>query len=189
MSDNNTEVHKAFEVIQNDGIILFPTDINWSIGCDASNEVALGKIQALLSNKLLTNAVLLMNGERVLYSVFSEIPEVAWQILDLSQKPTTLLLDNPRNIASSLIDSEKSVGFRIVKDPFCYKLIERMKKPLAVFSACKTESCSPKSFKEISAEFVKGVDYVVNLHREQTISSDEVVIKIKSNAEFKIIKK
>jgi L-threonylcarbamoyladenylate synthase len=189
MSDINTEVHNAFEIIKNGGIILFPSDTVWGIGCDATNEEAIAKINQLTHKNLTTDAIVLMNSDRMMYMVFKEVPEVAWQILDLSEKPTTLILDNPRNVANSIISEEKSLGFRLVKEPFCYKLLERMKKPLVVTSANVSGMFFPKSFKEISPEIIKGVDYVVNLHEERILMDLHSVIKIKSNSEFKIIKK
>ena len=100
----NTEVHNAYEVIKNGGIILYPTDTVWGIGCDATNEEAVKKIYALKQREETKSMIVLMNGERMMYNVFKEIPEVAWQILDLSEKPTTLILDNPR-LESSLLPS------------------------------------------------------------------------------------
>ena len=128
--DINSEVHKAFEVIQNGGIILYPTDTVWGIGCDATNAEAIKKIYALKQREESKSMIVLMNGEKMMYNVFKEIPETAWQILDLSEKPTTLILDNPRNVAPNIISDDKSLGVRIVKEPFCFKLMERMKKPL-----------------------------------------------------------
>ena len=95
--NSNEEVHKAFEVIQNGGIILYPTDTVWGIGCDATNEEAVKKIYALKQREETKSMIVLMNGEKMMYNVFKDIPEVAWQILDFSEKPTTLILDNPRN--------------------------------------------------------------------------------------------
>src|SRR6218665_3882743 len=101
--DINAEVHKAFEVIKNGGIILYPTDTVWGIGCDATNAEAVKKIYDLKQREESKSMIVLMNGERMVYNVFNNIPEVAWQILDLSDKPTTLVLDNPRNVASNII--------------------------------------------------------------------------------------
>ena len=84
MNDINSEVHNAFEVIKNGGIILYPTDTVWGIGCDATNLEAVKKIYALKQREETKSMIVLMNGERMMYNVFKEIPEVAWQILDLS---------------------------------------------------------------------------------------------------------
>jgi L-threonylcarbamoyladenylate synthase len=124
-----------------------------------------------------------------MYNVFKDIPEVAWQILDLSEKPTTLILDNPRNIALNLISNDKSLGVRIVKEPFCFKLMERMKKPLVSSSANISGMFSPKSFKEISPEIINGVDYVVNLHREKICDKPSTIIKLSLESKVKIIRR
>ena len=130
-----------------------------------------------------------MNGEKMIYNVFKEIPEAAWQIMDLSEKPTTIILDNPRNVAPNLISADKSLGMRLVKEPFCFKLMERMKKPLVSTSANISGQPTPASFKEISPEIIKGVDYVVNLHREKVGGKPSAIIKLTSDSQVKIIRK
>lgn len=198
MNDINSEVHNAFEVIKNGGIILYPTDTVWGIGCDATNPEAVKKIYALKQREETKSMIVLMNGERMMYNVFKEIPEVAWQILDLSdpsdselakQKPTTLILDNPRNVAENVIAEDKTLGVRLVKEPFCFKLMERMKKPLVSTSANISGEPTPKSFKEISPEIIKGVDYVVNLHHEKICDKPSTIIKITNDSQVKIIRK
>ncbi len=189
MSDINAEVHKAYEVIQNGGIILYPTDTVWGIGCDATNAEAIKKIYALKQREETKSMIVLMNGEKMMYNVFKDIPEVAWQILDLSEKPTTLILDNPRNVAANVIADDKTLGVRIVKEPFCFKLMERMKKPLVSTSANISGMFTPKSFKEISPEIINGVDYVVNLHHEKNGDKPSTIIKLTSDSQVKIIRK
>ncbi|HJS01683.1 MAG TPA: L-threonylcarbamoyladenylate synthase [Flavobacterium sp.] len=187
--DINTEVHKAFEIIKEGGIILYPTDTVWGIGCDATNAEAVKKIYALKRREESKSMIVLMNGERMLYNVFKEIPEVAWQIMDLSEKPTTLILDNPRNVAANIIAEDKTLGIRLVKEPFCYKLMERMKKPLVSTSANISGEPTPKSFKEISPEIIKGVDYVVNLYREKICQNPSTIIKLTNDSQVKVIRK
>jgi len=187
--DTNTEVHNAFEVIKNGGIILYPTDTVWGIGCDATNPEAVAKIYALKRRAESKSMIVLMNGERMMYNVFKEIPEVAWQILDVSEKPTTLILDNPKNVAANVIGDDNTLGVRIVKEPFCYKLMERMKKPLVSTSANISGAPTPMSFKEIAAEIINGVDYVVNLHREKEGGKPSAIIKLTSDSQVKVIRK
>lgn len=189
MQDINTEVHNAFEIIQNGGIILYPSDTVWAIGCDATNAAAIAKIFALKKRAANKSMIVLMNGEKMMYNVFKDIPETAWQILDLSEKPTTLILDNPRNVASNIIANDKTLGVRIVKEPFCFKLMERMKKPLVSTSANISGMFPPKSFKEISPEIIKGVDYVVNLHHEKISKNPSTIIKLSLDNQVKIIRK
>ncbi len=186
--DINAEVHKTLEVIQNGGIILYPTDTVWGIGCDATNAEAVKKIYALKQREESKSMIVLMNGEKMMYNVFKEIPETAWQILDLSEKPTTLILDNPRNVAANIIADDKTLGVRIVKEPFCFKLMERMKKPLVSTSANISGMFTPKSFKEISPEIINGVDYVVNLQRDKICDKPSTIIKLSLDNQVKIIR-
>jgi len=124
-----------------------------------------------------------------MYNVFKEIPEVAWQILDLSEKPTTLILDNPRNVAPNLISDDHSLGIRLIKEPFCFKLLERMKKPLVSTSANISGQPTPIAFKDISPEIIKGVDYVVNLHHEKIAGKPSTIIKLTNDSQVKVIQK
>ena len=188
-SDSNQEVHNAYEVIKNGGIILYPTDTVWGIGCDATNAEAIAKIFALKQREESKSMICLMNGEKMIYNVFKEIPDVAWEIWDLSEKPTTLILDNPRNVAANIIAEDKTLGVRIVKEPFCFKLLERMKRPLVSTSANISGMFAPKSFKEICPEIIKGVDYVVNLHREKICDKPSTIIKLSLDNQVKIIRK
>jgi L-threonylcarbamoyladenylate synthase len=187
--DINQEVINAYEVIKNGGIILYPTDTVWGIGCDATNQEAVAKIYKLKQRAETQSMICLMNGEKMMYNVFKEIPEVAWQILDLSENPTTLVLDNPRNVATNLIASDKTLGIRLVKEPFCFKLMERMKRPLVSTSANVSGNVTPKTFKEISPEIIKGVDYVVNLHRDKVCKNPSTIIKLSLDNQVKIIRK
>ncbi len=189
MDDINTEVHHAFEVIKNGGIILYPTDTVWGIGCDATNPEAVAKIYSLKQRDDSKSMIVLMNGEKMIYNVFREIPDVAWEILDLSEKPTTLILDQPKNVAPNLIAQDKTLGIRLVKEPFCFKLMERMKKPLVSTSANISGMPTPKSFKEISPEIIKGVDYVVNLQHEKVCDKPSTIIKLSLDNQVKIIRK
>ncbi len=187
--DINTEVHNAYEVIKNGGIILYPTDTVWGIGCDATNEEAVKKIYALKQREETKSMIVLLNGERMMYNVFKDIPEVAWQILDLSERPTTLILDKPRNVAKNIIAEDNTLGVRIVTEPFCFKLMERMKKPLVSTSANISGMFTPKTFKEISPEIIKGVDYVVNLQHDKVCKNPSTIIKLGLDSQVKVIRK
>lgn len=183
------EISKAYEILKEGGIILYPTDTVWGIGCDATNAEAVAKIYKLKQREESKSMIVLMNGEKMIYNVFKEIPEVAWEILDISDKPTTLILDNPRNVAANLIAPDKSLGMRLVKEPFCFKLLERLKKPLVSTSANISGKPTPLTFSEISPEILNGVDYVVNLHRGNPASKPSSIIKIGNNLQVKVIRK
>jgi len=185
----NEEIINAYEVIKNGGIILYPTDTVWGIGCDATNAEAVAKIYKLKQRAETQSMIVLMNGEKMMYNVFKNIPEVAWQIMDLSEKPTTLILDDARNVAPNIIAADKSLGVRLVKEPFCFKLMERMKKPLVSTSANISGQPTPLSFKDISPEIIKGVDYVVKLHQDRVNGKSSTIIKLTNDSQVKVIRK
>ena len=187
--DINSEIHNAYKVIKEGGIILYPTDTVWGIGCDATNEKAIAKIYALKKREESKSMICLMNSEKMIYNVFKDIPEVAWEILDLSEKPTTLILDKPKNVAKNIIAIDNTLAIRLVKEPFCFKLMERMKRPLVSTSANISGMSTPKSFKEISPEIIKGVDYVVNLHLDKICKNPSTIIKLGLDSQVKIIRK
>ncbi|PXY40733.1 threonylcarbamoyl-AMP synthase [Flavobacterium cheongpyeongense] len=189
MENLNEEIHNAFEIIKEGGIILYPTDTVWGIGCDATNPEAIAKIYKLKQRAETQSMIVLMNGEKMMYNVFKNIPEVAWQILDLSEKPTTLILDEPRNVAPNIIAADNSLAVRLVKEPFCFKLLERMKKPLVSTSANISGQPTPIAFKDINPEIIKGVDYVVNLYRNKVAGKPSTIIKLTNDSQVKIIRK
>lgn len=188
MSDCSLEVHNALKVIENGGIILYPTDTVWGIGCDATNSEAIKKIYALKKRNESKSMIILVNGDRMLHQVFEEIPENAFQIWELSNQPTTMILDKPKNIAKELIAEDNSVGVRVVKEIFCYNLMERLKKPLVSTSANMSETPTPKSFSEIHPEIIKGVDYVVNLNRNKKMDKPSTIIKLTMDNKVKVIR-
>ena len=185
----NEEVHKAYEIIKEGGIILYPTDTVWGIGCDATNPDAVSKIYKLKQRAESQSMICLVNGEKMMYNIFKDIPEVAWQIIDLSEKPTTLILDKPRNVAPNLIAADNTLGIRMVKEPFCFKLMEKMRKPLVSTSANMSGKPTPIAFKDISNEIIKGVDYVVNLHHEKIAGKPSTIIKLTSDSQVNVLRK
>ncbi|WP_010256163.1 L-threonylcarbamoyladenylate synthase [Myroides injenensis] len=190
MEDIQEEVHKAFEVIKNGGIILYPTDTVWGIGCDANNSEAIKKIYKLKQRAESKSMIVLVNGDRLMHRVFNSIPEVAWDIIDCSERPTTLILDNPKYVAKEIVSGDNSLGVRIVKEPFCFKLIERMKSPLVSTSANISGQPSPANFTEISKEIIDGVDYVVNLRQKETKAiKPSTIIKLTENSQVTILRK
>jgi L-threonylcarbamoyladenylate synthase len=188
MSDINSIVFQANEVIKNGGVILYPTDTVWGLGCDATNEEAINKIFEIKKRALNKSMIILVN-ERLMHQVFASIPEVAWQIMDLSEKPTTLVLDHPKLVAKNIIASDDTLAARLTKDDFCLRLIERMKKPLVSTSANISTEPTPKSFKEIDPQILAAVDYIVPLHQDKICDKPSTIIKLTHDSQVKIIRK
>jgi L-threonylcarbamoyladenylate synthase len=182
------EVHNAYEAIKSGGIILYPTDTVWGIGCDATNPDAVQKIYNLKQREESKSMIVLANGDRMVWQIFANIPDVAWQILDLAEKPTTLVLDNPKNVAKNIIAPDNTLGMRIVKEPFCYKLMERMKRPLVSTSANISGMPTPTQFKEIDHHILDGVDYIVNLRHDKVAARPSTIIKLTGDAQVKVIR-
>lgn len=189
MENTNKAVHEAFEIIEKGGIILYPTDTVWGIGCDATNEEAVKRIYELKRREEQKSMIVLVNGDRLLYNTFQQIPEVAFDIWDHTNKPTTLILDNPKNIAKNLIAPDNSLGVRMVKSPFIFKLIERMKKPLVSTSANISGFPTPNSFAEIDYRIISAVDYVVPLAQDKKCNKPSTIIKLQNDLQVKIIRK
>ena len=187
--DLNQEIQNTLEVLQNGGIVLYPTDTVWGIGCDATNEVAVAKIYQLTKKNDNQGMVCLVNNDKMIHNVFKEVPDVAWQIMDFSDKPTTLVLDKPINIAKNLVANNNTLAIRLVKDSFCFKLLDKFRKPIVATSANFSGKAIPITFSEISNEIINGVDYVVNLSREKKSGLPSTIIKIALDNQVKVLRK
>jgi len=184
-----TEIYNALQIIKKGGIILYPTDTVWGIGCDATNSQAIKRIFTLKKRTETKSMIALVNSDKMLYQIFDEIPENAFQIWNLSEKPTTIILDNPKNVATEIIAKNNSIGIRMVKEPFCYNLINQMKKPMVSTSANISSESTPRFFSEINTEIITGVDYVVNLYRDKQTNSPSTILKLTLDNQISIIRK
>jgi len=182
------EINKAIEILQNGGLILYPTDTVWGIGCDATNENAVKKVYELKKREDSKALICLVANDFMLEKHITNVPETAWDIIDLSDKPTTIIYDNPRGIAKNLIASDNTLAIRIASDKFCQYLINKYKKPIVSTSANVSGLPAPKSFHEISEYILKGVDYVVNLNRDKKNGSPSSIIKLANDGTVKIIR-
>ncbi len=162
------DIKKAVEVLQQGGLILYPTDTIWGIGCDATNEEAVKKVYALKQREDSKSMLVLLGNDAKLNSYVVEVPEMAWDMIELSTKPITIIYPNAKNLAKNLLAEDKSVGIRITKEEFSKKLCERFKKPIVSTSANISGQPSPKFFGEISEEVKKGVDYIVGYRQDET---------------------
>lgn len=182
------EINKCIEVLSNGGLILYPTDTVWGIGCDATNETAVAKIYALKKRVNTKTMICLVANDFMLEKHVKEVPEVAFDIIDLATKPTTIVYDNPVNVAKNLIAEDNTIAIRVASDKFCQYLINKFKKPIVSTSANIAGKPTPQSFKEISQAILKGVDYVVNLHQEEKSGTPSSIIKLGNDGLVKIIR-
>ncbi|MCX2678544.1 L-threonylcarbamoyladenylate synthase [Galbibacter sp. EGI 63066] len=185
----HSEIKKAITTLNQGGLILYPTDTVWGIGCDATNAEAVKKVYELKKRSDSKALICLVSDLRMLQKYVYEIPEAAYDIIELANKPTTIIYDRPINIAPNLIADDDSLAIRVASDEFCQKLIRQFKRPLVSTSANISGQPTPKSFSEINEEIFKGVDYVVNLQREKISSRPSSIIKIGEGGLVKIIRK
>ncbi|MEO9893490.1 L-threonylcarbamoyladenylate synthase [Aurantibacter sp.] len=182
------EINKAVDVLKNGGLILYPTDTVWGIGCDATNEEAVKKVYELKKRNDSKALICLVANDFMLERHVTSVPEVAWDIIDITDKPTTIIYDNPKDIAKNLLADDNTLAIRVASDKYCQYLINKFKKPIVSTSANISGSPTPKSFNEISDEILKGVDYVVNLNREKKNGAPSAIIKLANDGTVKIIR-
>lgn len=183
------EVQKAINVLKEGGLILYPTDTVWGIGCDASNAEAVKKVYALKQREDSKALICLVADDRMLTKYIKQIPFAAKSILEITDNPTTIIYDEAQNLADNLIADDGRIAIRIPDDDFCFWLSRKFNGALVSTSANISGQPTPKSFKEIAPEVLKGVDYVVNLHRDKNCSKPSSIIKLSNNGMVKIIRK
>lgn len=190
MEDFNNEIETCLKVLNEGGIILYPTDTIWGIGCDASNEEAVKKIYDLKQRADSKSMLVLLDRIAKIQNFVSELPEIAWDLIELSEKPLTIIYDGARHLAPNLIGEDGSIGIRITNERFTQKLIQRFKKPLVSTSANTSGSPSPANFMEVQEEIISGVDYVVNYRQNDfTEASPSGIIKLGADCSIKVIRK
>ncbi len=183
------DINKALEVLRNGGIILYPTDTIWGIGCDATNEEAVKRIYQLKKRADSKSMLVLLDNDAKLNSYVTQVPELAWDLIDFTTKPTTIIYPNAKNLAPNLLAEDKSVGIRITKESFSNTLCQRFRKPIVSTSANVSGEQSPLHFGNISDEIKNGVDYIVLYRQEETSNpSPSSIIKLEIDGQIKIIR-
>jgi len=184
------EINKAIEVLNSGGIILYPTDTIWGIGCDATNEAAVEKIFKLKGRDAGKSLIVLLDTENKLESYINEVPAIAYDLIEYAENPLTIIYSGAKNLAKNVIHADGSLGIRIVKHQFCQQLIQKFRKPIVSTSANISGENSPTNFDEIAEEIVQGVDYVVNLEQDDTsIKRPSTIMKLEPDGRFAFIRR
>lgn len=184
------EAHRAAEVVRRGGVILYPTDTVWGIGCDASNEKAVERVFQI-KHRPDHKAMIVMLGDAALLDRYvEEVPEVALELLEVADRPTTIVYDGARSLAPALLGDDGSVGIRITSEPFSRLLCRKAKRPLVSTSANVSGQPAARCFAEIPDEILKAVDYVVGVRRDELAGQarPSSVIRLRSNGEVKILR-
>ncbi|MDU1891271.1 MAG: L-threonylcarbamoyladenylate synthase [Dysgonomonas sp.] len=185
----NDDIKKAFDVLVAGGLILYPTDTIWGIGCDATNEDAVRRVYELKKRIDSKALITLIDNPVKLDFYIDGAPEIAWDLIECADKPLTIIYDNARNVASNLIADDGSLAIRVTKEKFSQELCKRFRKALVSTSANISGESSPANFSEISEEIKAGVDYIVQYRQDDlTKAKASSIIKLGKSGEVKIIR-
>jgi L-threonylcarbamoyladenylate synthase len=182
------DIKQAVEVLRQGGTILYPTDTIWGIGCDATDEKAVRRVYEIKKREDKEGMLVLLDSKNLLQS-YVEVPDIAWELIEVAEHPLTIIYPGARNLAPSLLGRDGSVGIRIVRDSFCKKLIEQYKKPVVSTSANISGAAAPRIYSEISSEIVNSVDYLVKYRQEDmTKARPSGIIKLGLNGEVQVVR-
>ena len=184
------EINKALEVLKSGGVILYPTDTIWGLGCDASNPEAVEKVLKIKNRPAEKSLIVLLDVDTKLQSYVNDVPEVAYDLIEYAENPLTIIFSGAKNLAKNVINDDGSVGIRIVKHDFCTPLIQRFRKPIVSTSANLSGEPSPKNFDDISSEIINAVDYIVDFEQENRSSKKpSTIMKLSTGGQFEFIRK
>lgn len=185
----NEDIKSAFEVLIAGGLILYPTDTIWGIGCDATNEDAVKKVYELKQRVDSKALITLLDNPVKLDYYISEVPEIAWDLIELTDKPLTIIYDGARNVAPNLIAEDGSLAIRITQEKFSQTLCQRFRKAIVSTSANISGQSSPQSFADISDEIKAGVDYIVKYRQGEKVNfKPSSIIKLGNSGQVQIIR-
>ena len=171
------------------GVILYPTDTIWGIGCDATNEDAVRRVYEIKQRQDSKAMLVLVDSSVKVDFYVRDVPEVAWDLIDLADKPLTIIYSGARNLAANLLAEDGSVGIRVINEDFSKRLCQQFRKAIVSTSANISGQPSPKNFSEISEEVKSAVDYIVGYRQEEMSNpKPSSIIKLDKGGVIKIIR-
>lgn len=183
-------VDEAAEVIRKGGVILYPTDTIWGLGCDATNEKAVERIYSIKQRAESKAMILLVDSDAKIQGLVREVPDIAWQLIDAAISPLTIIYPGGRNVAPQLLPPEGTIGIRITQEIFSQALCKKIRVPLVSTSANISGTPSPQSFVDISEEIIHAVDYVVPVRQnEYAPQRASEIIAVGLGGEIKVLRK
>ena len=185
----DNDIAASLKVLANGGLILYPTDTVWGIGCDSTNESAVQKIYALKNRSVQKSMIILLEDEKEILNYVDHQRALVFDFIKGIQKPVTVIYSRAKNLAPSLINEDGSVGIRIVKDFFCSTLIKRFGKPIVSTSSNVSGYPPPTSFEDIDVKIKGGVDYIVQHRQDDFVPAmPSTVIKLNEDDSFTVIR-
>lgn len=187
--DFENDIVNCLEVLQRGGLILYPTDTIWGIGCDATNAEAVAKVYALKQREAAKSMIVLMAEERDVLRYTSQPDLRVFDYLQTVKKPTTVIYEGAIGLAENLVSEDGTVGIRLVREEFCRHLIKRWRKPIVSTSANISGEASPAFFREVSSKIRGGVDYIVGYRRDdETPREASSVVKWNADGTVTVIR-
>lgn len=180
---------EAIEQLGKGGVILYPSDTIWGLGCDATDEKACARIQDIKGRSDNKSFILLVDGFPMLERYIPAFHEVCYDLVDLADKPLTIIYPKAKDLAPSVLAEDGSVGIRVTRDPICLQLIRGIRKPLVSTSANLSGEAHPRSFAEINPAIRSGVDAIVLERTNEQMTTPSQIIKIGLGGEVSIIRK
>lgn len=202
---NKSDLEEAVRVLRAGGVIVYPTDTVWGIGCDATNEEAVRRVYALKRRADSKSMLVLLDAPGKLQGYVEEVPEMAWELLECTSplqlplqgvrentesiRPLTIIYPRGKNLAKSLLAEDGSVGIRITREPFSKALCERLRRPIVSTSANISGEPAAKTFRQISEEVLEQADYVCLYRRDdEEEKAPSSIIKVGLHNEIEIIR-
>lgn len=185
------DLQEALRVLREGGVILYPTDTIWGIGCDATNEAAVARVYEIKQRVDSKAMLVLLDGAGKLQGYVEKVPDTAWMLLEASEgeRPMTIIYPKAKNLAKNLLAEDGSVGIRITEELFSKALCEQLRRPIVSTSANMSGEKTAKTFAEIDPALLKAVDYVCNYRREDTSKKNaSSIIKIDEKERITIIR-
>lgn len=185
----NEDIKKACQVLREGGVILYPTDTIWGIGCDATNEAAVRRVYEI-KQRADSKAMLVLVDTPVKVDFYvQDVPEIAWDLIDVADKPLTIIYSGARNLAPNLLAEDGSVGIRVTNEEFSRRLCQQFRKAIVSTSANISGQPSPRNFAEISDDIKSAVDYIVSFRQEEKANpKPSSIIKLGARGEIQIIR-
>lgn len=183
------DIQQAVETLRRGGLILYPTDTVWGIGCDATNEEAVRRIFALKQRAEAKAMLCLVDSANRLQRYVRQVPDVAWDLIEFAERPLTLILDGAVNLAPSLIAEDGSVGLRVTREAISHELCYRFQKAVVSTSANISGQPAAAIFSEIDPAVIAGVDYVMRSRQNDTKPArPSQIMRLKADGEFKVLR-
>jgi L-threonylcarbamoyladenylate synthase len=184
------DIKSAVQVLKKGGIILYPTDTIWGIGCDATHPAAVNRIYEIKQRKDSRSMLVLIDAAANIDRYVQVVPEIAWNLVELADKPLTIIYPGAKNLAPNLLSDDRSIGIRVVQDEFCQKLIQQFRKPIVSTSANISGQSWPENFDAIDAVIINSVDYVVKWRQDDySKGQPSAIIKVGLKGEVEVIRK